>query len=439
MGNTTNDMDWEAAMGVGEQVVLTCVGVVMGVVGGVGNWLVVVLVARTSATRPPINLLLASVALCDGLSSTLLLPIELASLLGHGQILPTSLCRVHAFLCTVVEVEGVTVLAAVCVDRYLLLVRRRAPLGLLAACRVLVGTWGASVALALLPHLDMGVRITPPLPAGLTRCLWVPATSASYAVLTYIAVRCLVVLVMPALLITICLAAILVRSRSSMSKLPGDKECARYGYTGVVEMVDGCGRRKGSWVALGEDLHHGTRTLIALGTLCLLALLGRAPLLLNYVAYIMGYRTTWAWFPWVAWWAYFPATVSPLVYTFRVNNLRVELQDLCPWLLQLARRQRCCLSPGTRQAVYELPHPYLPPANLPLSTPSLPSVQWSINGLQHTCRPKGQLSTQEGKRCTLDTPPQTPHRPALRMWSSCRVGCERPPASPRGLEQHASI
>lgn len=439
MGNMTIDTDWEAAVGVGEHVLLACVAVVMGVVGGVGNWLVVVLVARAPTMRPPINLLLASVALCDGLSCTLLLPLELVSLLSRGQLLPRFLCYAHAFLCNVVEVEGVTVLAAVCVDRYLLLVRRRAPLGPLAACRVLVGTWATSVTLALLPHLGVGGRLAPPLPVGLTRCLWVPAAHHTPAHLVYIAARILAVLLLPALLVGICLAAILARRRRNMSKVSGDKGRAVDGYTGVVEIVSGCGRHKASWMSLGEDLHHRTRTLVALGTLCLLALVGRAPLLLTHLVRVMGSRFGWAWFPWLVWWAYFPATVSPLVYTFRINNLRVELQDLCPWLLYLAGRQRCGTSLGTRQSVYMVPRRQLSLAHPPASTSSLSTLQQVNNFPQDPRRPVGHSSTQKEKRLTPETPPRTPHRPALRMWSSCRVGCELPSASSWGHEQHTSI
>uniref|UniRef100_A0A0P4W5D8 G-protein coupled receptors family 1 profile domain-containing protein n=1 Tax=Scylla olivacea TaxID=85551 RepID=A0A0P4W5D8_SCYOL len=432
MWNITNDTDWEAAVGVGEKAVLACVGVMMGVVGGTGNWLVVILVARSPTMRPPVNLLLASVAVCDALSCCLLMPLELASLFSQGQILPTPLCHAHAFLWCVVEVEGVTVLAAVCVDRYLLLVRRCAPLGSPAACRVLVGTWTASVALALVPHLGVGGRVAPPLPGGLTRCVWVPVTHPTTAHWTYIAARCLAVLVIPALLVGFCLASILARSRSNMTKVCGGKG-AQDNYTGVVDMVNECGGRRGSWMPLGEDLHHRTRTVISLGTLCLLALLGRAPLLLSHLGLVMGNGQGWAWFPWVAWWAYFPATVSPLVYTFRINNLRAEVQELCPWLLLLARRQRRGLCPSTRQTAY------LVTSRLPsVSTPAPPSLQVHFGGSQHPRGPLTQSSGSEGKRYTFKVPPTIPHRPALRMWSSCRVGCARQQPSSRP-HQHASL
>lgn len=88
-GNFTNK-DWNAVVGVGEQVVLTCLGVLMAVVGVVGNWMVVALATHALPVRSSFNLLLACLALCDGISSSLLLPLEVFSFLGKGKLLPAS-------------------------------------------------------------------------------------------------------------------------------------------------------------------------------------------------------------------------------------------------------------------------------------------------------------------------------------------------------------
>ncbi|MPC14955.1 hypothetical protein E2C01_007735 [Portunus trituberculatus] len=73
-----------------------------------------------------------------------------------------------------------------------------------------------------------------------------------------------------------------------------------------------------------------------------------------------------------------------------------------------------------------------------VSTPSPPSLQMPLGGSQHPSRPLTQSSGPEGKHRTLKTPPPIPHRPALRMWSSGRVGCARPDPFPPP-HQHASL
>lgn len=169
--------------------------------------------------------------------------------------------------------------------------RRPAPLGPLAARRVLAATWAASVALAPPPYLGLGGRLRPPLPASLTRCMWVPALNL--ANMTYLFVRCSTNLLLCAVMVD-SLAA-LPWGRSDMTKGGRGSVCVEGCYTGVTRFKGG-----GLWagrVTLGEDIRHISNTIRALGVLCLLALLGRIMMLMPGLAQCLGDDAGWTWFP----------------------------------------------------------------------------------------------------------------------------------------------
>ncbi|KAK3879964.1 hypothetical protein Pcinc_015526 [Petrolisthes cinctipes] len=213
-------------VGVDDQVMLGVVGVVMTAMGVLGNGLILVLICRTRVMLcSGINKLLATGALCDCLSCVILLPVDIISLVGRGWLVSVSLCHAHAALSSVLSVEGVVVLLAICVDRYCLLLSRQVSLVRSYASWIITSTWVFSFCLALPPLLGLGEFTGPSsLPSGLTHCLWRPTVPISGWDICYICARFCFSYLLGVLSIALCLASIRTQSAKVHSKTDDSEE-----------------------------------------------------------------------------------------------------------------------------------------------------------------------------------------------------------------------
>ncbi|KAK4295409.1 hypothetical protein Pmani_032024 [Petrolisthes manimaculis] len=209
-------------VGVDDQVMLGVVGVVMTVMGVVGNGLILVLICRTRVMLcSGINKLLVTGVLCDCLSCMILLPLDIISicLVGRGWLVSISLCYTQATLSCVLSVEGVVVLLAICVDRYYLLLGHQVSLVRSYASWIITSTWVVSFCLALPPLLGVGEFTgLSSLQSRLTHCLWRPTVPVSDWDICYICARFCFSYLLGVLCIALCLASIRTQSAKVHSK-----------------------------------------------------------------------------------------------------------------------------------------------------------------------------------------------------------------------------
>ncbi|XP_071526766.1 probable G-protein coupled receptor 63 [Panulirus ornatus] len=340
--NVTSEQSWEDAVDVGEQVILGGVGVVMALVGGVGNGVVVALVCCSPAMRSAINILLATVALCDTLATVLLLPLDLVSLIGRGWLLPAPLCHAHAFLMNVVQTEGVAILTVICVDRYIIIVRRQDRLTVVLAYWVIVVSWVVSACVAALPFLGVGGYSDLPLPPGLTHCQWQPTTPTPLGEKVYASVRFLMAYLLPLVIMFSCFTNILGKVRSNLAKVHCGACEGGSSYTELVEVARETELPKPSTTLPSRplvtvNLRYKNQTLTTIMTLFFTFVVCRTPLHLTQLVQSLtcAGEAQYEVYPWLLWWTYVQPAINPVIYTARIQKFRKELLEMFPWLRRL--------------------------------------------------------------------------------------------------------
>ncbi|XP_042228718.1 high-affinity lysophosphatidic acid receptor-like, partial [Homarus americanus] len=314
----------------------------MVLVGGVGNALVVMLVSGSSAMHSTINILLATLAFCDTLAVVVLLPLDMMSLLGRGWLLPAPLCHAHAALMNVIQVEGMTVLALIFVDRYIIIVHHQDRLTPVITCWVIGVSWVVSVCVATPPLLGVGGYSSLPLPPGLTHCLWEPAIPRPDGQIIYTFVRFSMMGLLPLFVMIFCFVSILGKMRNNSAKVTTSDCEGGLTYIDLMEVA------RESEKALTPpssprrplvivNLSYKTRTFTTIMILFLVFVMCRTPL--HLMQLVHSFTSTgqvyYDAFPWLLWWAYLQPAVNPVIYTVRIHKFRNELLETFPWLLHL--------------------------------------------------------------------------------------------------------
>ncbi|XP_066940756.1 probable G-protein coupled receptor 45 [Macrobrachium rosenbergii] len=338
--NSSNN-SWQSAMETGEQVFLSLVGTVMAVVGGLGNGVVVALVCCSPAMRSAINLLLATLALTDTMVMLLMLPLDIVTLIGRKWLLPVSLCYAHEFLLAVTHLQGVVILTIICIDRYIIIVHRQDRLTPSTACWVIAGSWVLSACLALPPMVGLGSHVVPPLPVGVTHCIWRPSTPPSPGDLFYGCTMFIFVYLLPIFIISACFGSILRKFHKASAKVHNNKGDATLDYNGIVE----CPQEKHNEAKSSSsrrtlvplDLRYKTQTFTTILMLFLVFVAFRSPLHLAQLVSVFtkedkSYHKAYVW---LLWWAYLQPAVNPVIYTIRIKTIREELFEYFPCLLHV--------------------------------------------------------------------------------------------------------
>ncbi|XP_068236329.1 probable G-protein coupled receptor 45 [Palaemon carinicauda] len=338
-GNFSNDT-WQENMGTGEQVFLSLVGTMMAIVGGLGNAVVVILVFCSPAMRSAINLLLATLALTDTMVTLLILPLDIVTLIGREWLLPVSLCYVHEFLLNVMHLQGVVILTIICIDRYIITVYRQDRLTPSTACWVIAGSWLLSACLALPPMVGLGSHVSPPLPSGVTHCIWKPSTPPSPGHLLYGCAMFTFVFLFPVITICACSGSVLRKFRKMTAKVHNNKEDATLDYNGIVDCPQEKQEHKSASsrrILVPLNLRYKTQTFTTISLLFLVSVVFRSPLHLAQLVSLFteddtNYHRAYIW---LLWWAYLQSAVNPVIYTIRIKTIREELFEYFPCLLHL--------------------------------------------------------------------------------------------------------
>ncbi|XP_042885159.1 probable G-protein coupled receptor 63 [Penaeus japonicus] len=362
LGNGSSNDSWGDSVPVGERAFLGFVGVVMALVGGIGNGIVVILVCRSAAMRSAINLLLAAMALSDTVILLLLLPLDLITLAGGGWLLPSPMCSAHAFMLSVMQIQGVAALSVICVDRYIIIVRQQEVLTPCITCCIIAISWVVSLAVSLPPLVGLGVYTSLPLPPGLTHCEWRPRESRPPGDLVFVSFTFLVIYLLPVLVMSFSFAGILLKIRQNSAKIHSSESRRDSSCAGVIPSAQGdaanpsCARRP----LVTVDLRYKTQTLTTVIILSVVFFLWRSPLHLSQLAHAFSSHldVNYKAYPWLLWCAYVPPAVNPVIYTARIKKFRNAVVDIFPCLLNLlpctsSTIQRLS-NPG---AIYMIHHP----------------------------------------------------------------------------------
>ncbi|XP_037798099.1 high-affinity lysophosphatidic acid receptor-like [Penaeus monodon] len=362
LGNSSSNDNWGESVAAGERAFLGFVGVVMALVGGIGNGIVVVLVCRSAAMRSAINLLLAAMALSDTVILLLLLPLDLITLAGGGWLFPSPICSTHAFLLNAMQIQGVAALSVICVDRYIIIVHQQEVLTPCITCCIIAVSWVVSLAVSLPPFFGVGIYTSLPLPPGLTHCEWRPREARPSGDLVFASFTFLVIYLLPVLVMSFSFAGILLKIRQNSAKIHSSDSRRDSSYAGVIPAAQGdavsptSARRP----LVTVDLRYKTQTLTTVIVLSVVFFLWRSPLHLSQLAHAFSSHldVSYKVYPWFLWCAYVPPAVNPVIYTARIKKFRNAVVDIFPCLLSLlpctSSALRRLSNPGT---IYMIHHP----------------------------------------------------------------------------------
>ncbi|EDO30901.1 predicted protein, partial [Nematostella vectensis] len=121
-----------------------------------GNSIVCYIVYQKPAMRSAINLLLASLALADVLTTLVCMPFAFLTIVTQGWILGQEFCQVNALLYSFLVTEATLVLVTISIDRYLIIVRRKDTLTPQKAKIYIVVSWFVAFGMSVPPLFRWG-------------------------------------------------------------------------------------------------------------------------------------------------------------------------------------------------------------------------------------------------------------------------------------------
>lgn len=99
--------------------------VLVAFLGTVGNSILSFYVIRSTERRSLINILLATMAICDTLISFLCTPFDFLTIIYSMWVFGEYMCSTHSFVLSVLVVQNVTILVIISIDRYCILVHKK--------------------------------------------------------------------------------------------------------------------------------------------------------------------------------------------------------------------------------------------------------------------------------------------------------------------------
>ncbi|XP_043534643.1 melanopsin-A isoform X2 [Chiloscyllium plagiosum] len=144
----------------------------VGVTGMVGNFLVIYAFCRSKSLRSPSNTFIINLAISDFLMSITQAPIFFTTSLHKRWIFGEKGCELYAFCGALFGITSMITLVVIAADRYLVITRPLASIGMLSKKRaiyILLGVWLYSLAWSLPPFFGWSAYV----PEGLmTSCTW---------------------------------------------------------------------------------------------------------------------------------------------------------------------------------------------------------------------------------------------------------------------------
>ncbi|XP_035208317.1 melanopsin-like, partial [Stegodyphus dumicola] len=121
--------------------------------GCFNNLLVIIVVGGTKKLRTPMNSILLNLSVSDFIISAFGTPMSFASAVNRKWIFGEFLCEAYAFLMTLTGMTAIGTLAAIAIDRYIIISRsfRGQALSTVSATATIIVIWAYSLAQALPP------------------------------------------------------------------------------------------------------------------------------------------------------------------------------------------------------------------------------------------------------------------------------------------------
>lgn len=138
-------------------IVVCCLTMVIMIsVSILGNVVVCYIVYQKPAMRSAINMLLATLAMADVLTTLTCMPFALFMLIFHEWILGSIFCQINGLLYSFLVSESTLVLLTISIDRYLIIVRRKDTLSPKKAKAYIIASWVGAFVLAIPPVFFWG-------------------------------------------------------------------------------------------------------------------------------------------------------------------------------------------------------------------------------------------------------------------------------------------
>ncbi|XP_077310731.1 melanopsin isoform X2 [Lithobates pipiens] len=144
----------------------------VGITGMLGNFLVIYAFCRSRSLRSPANMFIINLAISDFLMSITQAPVFFTTSLHKRWIFGEKGCELYAFCGALFGITSMITLMVIAVDRYFVITRPLASIGVLSKKRavlILLGVWLYSLAWSLPPFFGWSAYV----PEGLlTSCTW---------------------------------------------------------------------------------------------------------------------------------------------------------------------------------------------------------------------------------------------------------------------------
>ncbi|XP_036403169.1 melanopsin-A [Megalops cyprinoides] len=145
---------------------------VIGITGMVGNFLVIYAFSRSRSLRTPANMFIINLAITDFLMCATQSPIFFTTSMHKRWIFGEKGCELYAFCGALFGICSMITLMVIAVDRYFVITRPLASIGVLSRKRallILLGAWAYSLCWSLPPFFGWSAYV----PEGLlTSCTW---------------------------------------------------------------------------------------------------------------------------------------------------------------------------------------------------------------------------------------------------------------------------
>ncbi|XP_037660500.1 melanopsin [Choloepus didactylus] len=183
--------------------ILGTVVLLVGLTGTLGNLTVIYTFCRSRSLRTPANMFIINLAVSDLFMSITQAPVFFISSLYKQWIFGETGCEFYAFCGALFGITSMITLMAISLDRYLVITRPLAPVGVVSkrrAALVLLGVWLYALAWSLPPFFGWSAYV----PEGLlTSCSW-DYMSFTPAVRAYTVLLFCFVFLLPLLVIVHC-------------------------------------------------------------------------------------------------------------------------------------------------------------------------------------------------------------------------------------------
>ncbi|XP_005992235.1 melanopsin-A [Latimeria chalumnae] len=145
---------------------------IVGIIGMLGNFLVIYAFCRSRSLRTPANMFIINLAISDFMMSATQSPVFFVTSLHKRWILGEKGCELYAFCGALFGITSMITLMVIAIDRYFVITRPLASIGVVSkkrAVMILLGVWFYSLVWSLPPFFGWSAYV----PEGLlTSCTW---------------------------------------------------------------------------------------------------------------------------------------------------------------------------------------------------------------------------------------------------------------------------